>query len=87
MTVSDPSAAAAAAREAAYAEALDAARQLADLAGATLGPALEIVTVDHAGGPVPMARMALASAKEFDAGLVPGARDVSVTLRVRFALI
>jgi uncharacterized protein YggE len=75
-----------AAREAAWADALARAGQLAGLAGRPLGPVRQIVENSGGGGGpiVPMARMAAMAAPEI--GIQPGTVGVDVTLTVQWAI-
>jgi uncharacterized protein YggE len=71
------------AREAAFADALSRAEQLARLAGRRLGPVLDVVEGVHApGGIRPMAMAARSAAPDVE----PGSMDVEVRLTVRWAL-
>ncbi len=82
----DPSALLAAARAAAFADALARAIQLAQLAGRPLGP---VLVVDESSGPVSpfpgpeMLRFSRATAA--DTSLEPGSLEASVTLTVRWS--
>jgi uncharacterized protein len=85
FSISDPSAAAAEARSAAWADALARAEQLATLAGRELGPAVEISEVDPQTGapPFPVARMAM-EAQDASTPVEAGMETVTSRLRVRF---
>jgi uncharacterized protein len=74
-------------RALAWDDALAKATQLADLAGAGLGPALEIVELagHEPPGPRPMARMAMAMAEAAPMPVAEGELVLTLGLRVRFA--
>jgi uncharacterized protein len=83
LEVNDRSSAETAAREAAYADALDRGGHLAGLAGATLGDPQEVVE----GGVVPIAAPARAAmAVAADVALEPGEMSVTSSVTVRFQL-
>lgn len=73
------------ARSAAFAEALDAARQIADLAGVSLGSVVSVTERPGPGDPVPRAAM-----MESDASgatpIRPGRQAIAVTLAVEFGI-
>lgn len=81
LEVSDEAAGLRAAREAAYADAVERATQLAALAGAELGEPQEVVEGGFSGGPVPMAKVVPAAA-----GLAPGESALSSAVTVTFRL-
>ena len=83
LSVGDPTAALAEAREAAYAEARARAEHLAWLADASLGEVLEIA--EGAGVPVPRGG-AEAFAVKADVGLAPGETVLTSTVTVTWAL-
>ena len=84
LVPTDPSAAQAEAREAAYTDAVAKATHLATLAGATLG---EPITVVEGGGMhQPMFEMAAARSAKLDTSFEPGQVAVGATLTVTFAL-
>lgn len=81
----DDGALVAAARDAAWADALRTAEQLAGLAGVTLGPPTEIR--ETVGSPLPVQRLAFAEdAAGAATPIEPGAVDASVTIQVTFSL-
>jgi uncharacterized protein YggE len=83
LELSDPTAAAQAAREAAYADAVVRATQLAGLAGAELGDVQEVVEGSgHGGGPTLMTR-ALAAPASFQPGETTVPASVTVTFQLR----
>jgi uncharacterized protein YggE len=83
LEVADQSAASAAAREAAYADAVDRATQLASLTSAQLGEPQQVTEGGgYGGGPVRMAAMTL----KRDASFQPGETTVSATVTVTFQL-
>jgi len=84
LSVGDPSAALAEAREAAFAEARARAEHLAGLADAALGKVREIA--EGAGGPVPRAG-AEAFAMKADVGFAPGQTVLTSTVTVTWALV
>ncbi len=82
LEVADQTAATAAAREAAYADAVDRATHLAGLAGATLGDVQEVVEGGgFGGGPVRMAKAVSA-----DASFQPGEAAIGSSVTVTFQL-
>jgi hypothetical protein len=81
----DPSAAQAEAREAAYTDAVAKATQLATLAGATLGEPLTVV--EGGGMHQPMFEMAAARSAKLDTSFEPGQVAVGATLTVTFVLV
>jgi uncharacterized protein len=83
LEVADESAASAAAREAAYADAVDRATQLAGLAAAELGEPQQVTEGGGYGGGT--ARMATTMARS-DASFHPGETAVSATVTVTFQL-
>jgi uncharacterized protein len=84
-TVQDPRALEERARRLAFEAASEKARQLADLAGALLGPALHIV--EAVGAPlVPVAERAIMVVADAAAPVTGGQLAVEVRLEVRFAL-
>lgn len=86
FSIDDNRAPLAAAREAAWLDAVSRAEQLAGLSGSSLGPALSIVeTVPGHPGPLPMARLRLEAA-DVSTPIEGGSATVGVTLQVRFAL-
>jgi len=82
LEVADQAAGLRAAREAAYADAVDRATQLATLAGAELGEPQEVVEGGVAAGPLRRAKAAMAS----DAALAPGESALSSSVTVTFRL-
>jgi len=84
LVPTDPAAAQAEAREAAYADAVVKAAQLATLAGATLGDPLTVV--EGGGMPQPMFEMAAARSAKLDTSFEPGQIAVGASLTVTFAL-
>lgn len=81
--VSDPAAASASAREAAWADARDKAAQLAALAGRSLGPVVAISETSASTPPgVPVGRVAESAAVPIE----PGSVSLSVSVTVRFEL-
>lgn len=82
LTVDDPAAPLAAARDAAFADARRRAAQFADLADARLGPVLSIR--EGSGGPAPAPRMAAFAASM---PVEAGEQQVSATVDVVFELI
>jgi uncharacterized protein len=84
-TFQDPRALEERARRLAFEAASEKARQLADLAGALLGPALHIV--EAVGAPlVPVAERAIMVVADAAAPVTGGQLAVEVRLEVRFAL-
>jgi uncharacterized protein YggE len=83
--VSDPQAVSDQAREAAMQNARHKAEQLANLAGATLGPVLEIQETSPTPGPVFQA--AAPSAQAAVVPVSPGSQTVSVDLQVTWTLV
>ena len=83
--VTDDTAARAAAREAAYADAEARARQLAGLAGVGLGAPLSIIELP-AGGPRPLGPESRMAAAAEAVEVVAGERSVTAAVEVRFAL-
>jgi len=81
LEVADQAAGQRAAREAAYADAVERATQLATLAGAELGEPQEVVEGGVATGPVRMAKAVSA-----DAALAPGEAALSSSVTVTFRL-
>src|SRR3954451_12500960 len=82
LEVADQSASVVAAREAAYADAVDRATRLAGLAGAQLGDVQEVV--EGGGGGTPVARMAKAVSDS--ASLQPGETAIGSSVTVTFQL-
>jgi len=81
LEVADQSAGLRAAREAAYADAVDRATQLATLAGAELGEPQEVVEGGVAAGPVRLAKAVSAAAS-----LAPGEASLTSAVTVTFRL-
>jgi uncharacterized protein YggE len=81
LEVADQDAGQRAAREAAYADAVERATQLAGLAGAELGEPQEVVEGGFASGPVRMAKAVSAAAS-----LAPGEASLTSTVTVIFRL-
>jgi len=82
LEVADQAAGLRAAREAAYADAVDRATQLATLAGAELGEPQEVVEGGAAAGPVRLAR-AMAAEAVLSPGETALSSSVTVTFRLR----
>ncbi|MFJ3958739.1 SIMPL domain-containing protein [Arthrobacter sp. NPDC090010] len=85
LSVSDPAEAVRRARDAAWTDAVDRARQLAEASGTRLG---EVLSVDEGSLPSPLpspvfARAALAGG---GAGVQPGEEEVTVSVAVRWAI-
>ena len=83
LEVSDQSAATAAAREAAYADAVDRATHLAALAGAGLGDVQEVVEGGGLGGGPVRAARAMSAAASFQPGEASIGSSVTVTFQLR----
>jgi uncharacterized protein YggE len=83
LDVTDRSAAETAAREAAYADAVERATHLADLAGSDLGDAYSLIESGYAEVPLGVARRATRS----QVALEPGEMSVSSSLTVTFQLL
>jgi uncharacterized protein YggE len=81
----DPAAVTAQAREAAWQDALAAARQFALLAGAELGPVVSVTQQPGPPGPIPVAQMQRAMAAD-SVGLEAGQSSVSATVGVVWEL-
>jgi uncharacterized protein YggE len=81
----DPAAVTARAREAAWLDALTTARQYAALAGAELGAVVSVTQQQHAGAPVPLAKMQRAMAAEA-IGIEAGESSVSAAVSVVWEL-
>ncbi|MFC6285583.1 SIMPL domain-containing protein [Nocardioides sp. GCM10027113] len=86
LDVADRTEALASAREAAWADALARAEQLAGLAGASVG---EVQSVSEGGGPhvVDGGEVAVAASRRADVGFEPGQTSVSATVTVTFQLV
>lgn len=84
FAISDPTELVRQARQAAVADALDRATQLAALTGATLGPVVDVVEGSTAAPPVPRfaKAMAMDAAVPIEAGSQGVAVDVTVTYRL-----
>jgi uncharacterized protein len=82
LEVADQSAAVVAAREAAYADALDRATHLAGLAGAQLGDVQDVVEGGGAGTPVARVAKAMSDSASFQ----PGETAISSSVTVKFQL-
>jgi uncharacterized protein len=85
FSVNDPTAATAQARAAAVADAKTRAKELAQAAGVTLGPAVSITEVS-APAPVPVMAEAAPLAKGASTPVVPGTTQVTVQVQIAFAL-
>ncbi len=83
LEVADPSAATSAAREAAYADAVDRATHLASLAGAELGDVQDVVEGGAASGPVRVAMLAARSDVSFQPGETAVASSLTATFQLR----
>ena len=83
-SVADRSAVEAQAREAAWADAMARATQLAQLAGVTLGAPVEVVEVDPI-RPMPMMRMAAMEAGR-STPIEAGTLEVTSSIRARFQI-
>jgi uncharacterized protein YggE len=83
LEVTDRSAAESAAREAAYADAVERARHFAELAGAELGEPQAVMESAYGDAPVGRARLAVAVA----AKLEPGEMAVTASVTVTFQLL
>lgn len=81
----DPAAVTAQAREAAWQDALAAARQFALLAGAELGPVVSVTQQPGPPGPIPVAKMQRAMAAD-SVGIEAGQSSVSATVGVVWEL-
>jgi uncharacterized protein YggE len=81
----DPAAVTAQAREAAWQDALAAARQFALLAGAELGPVVSVTQQPGPPGPIPVAKMQRAMAAD-SVGIEAGQSSVSATVGVIWEL-
>lgn len=81
----DPAAVTAQAREAAWQDALAAARQFASLAGAELGPVVSVTQQPGPPGPIPVAKMQRAMAAD-SVGIEAGQSSVSATVGVVWEL-
>jgi len=79
----DPSAAATAAREAAYADAVERATHLAGLAGATLG---QPISISEGAGAHPLPGRDLAMSARAEMSFEPGEHFIGATLTVTFGL-
>ena len=86
FVVEDDAALKVAAREAAWADALAKAEQVAGLAGRTLGRVVSVAEGGGGGGPVPMMRMHAPLAAGADMAVEPGGVDVRATLSVAWEL-
>ena len=85
FVISDSTGARARAREAAWADALQRAEQLAGLAGRRLGRVLDVVEGEPGGGAVPLPRV-VAAREAAALAVEPGTLEVTVWLTVRWAL-
>jgi uncharacterized protein len=83
LEVADQSAGLRASREAAYADAVDRATQLATLAGAELGEPQQVVEGGVASGPVRLAKAVVPVALELAPGETALSSSVTVTFRLR----
>lgn len=83
LEVSDQSAALVAAREAAYADAVDRATHLAGLAGAELGDVQEVAEGGGIGSPGVRMAKALSASASFEPGETAVASSVTVTFQLR----
>jgi uncharacterized protein YggE len=83
LEVTDQTTASVAAREAAYADAVERATHLATLAGAELGDVQEVAEGGAASGPVRMAKHMSASAASFQPGETAVTSTVTATFQLR----
>jgi uncharacterized protein len=83
LEVADQSAAVVAAREAAYADALDRATHLAGLAGAQLGDVQDVVEGGGAGTPVARVARAMSDSASFQPGETAISSSVTVKVQLR----
>ncbi len=83
LEVADQTAASVAAREAAYADAVERATHLASLAGAELGDVQDVVEGGQGGGPVRMAKFAPRAAASFQPGETAVASSLTATFQLR----
>ena len=83
LEVADQSAAVVAAREAAYADAVDRATHLAGLAGAQLGDVQDVVEGGGGGSPVARVAKAMSDSASFQPGETSIGSSVTVTFQLR----